>query len=167
MSVKRYSVYGFADIQLSKDGNFVTYASYQKLEAQLAAVPVIRVTSVEQDKQLSKLEAQLAKAARYGYECGYEAGHNDTVESVFSLDAEVMSEEWWMLAEDELQQALENDDGIDDQSLKVNWVEHAKGLQAKLEEVRNLTGFYVPLSPPIEKAVWKSDIEAAIREVKT
>ena len=35
MSVKRYSVYGFADIQLSRDGNFITYVSYQKLEAQL------------------------------------------------------------------------------------------------------------------------------------
>jgi hypothetical protein len=32
-----------------------------------------------------------------------------------------------------------------------------------LERVRNLTGFHVPLSPPIRKAVWQSDIEAAIK----
>ena len=43
MSVKRYSVYGFADIQLSRDGNFITYVSYQKLEAQLDAVRKVAI----------------------------------------------------------------------------------------------------------------------------
>jgi len=52
-----------------------------------------------------------------------------------------------------------------DEIADINDQLHARNekLQAQLERIRNLKGFFVPLSPPIEKAVWKSDIEAAIK----
>ena len=37
-------------------------------------------------------------------------------------------------------------------------------LETQLEAVRGLTGFSVPLAPAMEKAVWVSDIKAAIGE---
>lgn len=83
----------------------------EELEAQVTTLELIEQNLLRYCKdhkiRIAELEAQLEQAARYGYRCGYEAGHNDTVESVFSLDAEIMAEEWWMLTEDELQQVLE------------------------------------------------------------
>ena len=37
-------------------------------------------------------------------------------------------------------------------------------LEKKLDAVRGLKGFSVPYAPLGEKAVWKSDIEAALKE---
>ena len=39
-------------------------------------------------------EQATERAMRYAFEAGYGSGHNDTVEGMFSLDEETMSEEW-------------------------------------------------------------------------
>ena len=44
--------------------------------------------------RLEAAEQTIERAMRYAFEAGYGAGHNDTVEGMFSLDEETMSEEW-------------------------------------------------------------------------
>ena len=46
------------------------------------------------NEQLEAAEQTIERAMRYAFEAGYGAGHNDTVEGMFSLDEETMSEEW-------------------------------------------------------------------------
>jgi len=61
--------------------------------------------------EANKLQAQLERVARWAFEQGYGAGHNDTVEGMFSLDEETMSEDWLaeVKSDGSWQQALEND----------------------------------------------------------
>jgi len=56
-------------------------------------IQVEGVTLVRKQRA-EKAEQTIEKAMRYAFEAGYGAGHNDTVEGMFSLDEETMSEEW-------------------------------------------------------------------------
>ena len=56
-------------------------------------IQVEGVTLVRKQRA-EKAEQTIEKAMRYAFEAGYGAGHNDTVEGMFSLDEETMAEEW-------------------------------------------------------------------------
>jgi len=65
----------------------------ERLRKAFKTFPIIEEYHLLEDR-LEAAEQATERAMRYAFEAGYGSGHNDTVEGMFSLDEETMSEEW-------------------------------------------------------------------------